>query len=65
MTDLSYRQWGRPTTNKPETILTTAKIWSRVPEGLNAKTGWLTDRQLQCNSDVLWLQATFIRLETF
>jgi hypothetical protein len=41
--DLSSRQGGRPTTNKTATVLTTAKIWSWVPEGLNAKTVWLTD----------------------
>jgi hypothetical protein len=29
--------------DKTATVLTTAKIWSRVPEGLSAKTGWLTD----------------------
>jgi hypothetical protein len=31
--------------------LTTTKIWSWVPEGPNAKKDWLTDRQLQRNSD--------------
>jgi len=37
-TDLSSRQGGRPTTNKTAAVLTTSKIWSWVPEGLNAKT---------------------------
>jgi hypothetical protein len=41
----------RPTTNETATVLTTAKISSRVPEGLNAKADWLTDRQLQSDSD--------------
>jgi hypothetical protein len=29
--------------NKIASVLSTAKIWSWVPEGLNAKTDWLTD----------------------
>jgi hypothetical protein len=45
--DLSSLQGGRPMTNKTAAILTTAKIWSLVPEGLNVKTDgrtdWLTD----------------------
>jgi hypothetical protein len=43
MTDSSSRQGQRPTTNKIATVLTTAKIWSWVPEGLIAKMDWLTD----------------------
>jgi hypothetical protein len=40
-------------------VLTTAKIWSWVPEGLNAKTDGLTDRLSQSNSDsdILIMQA--------
>jgi len=30
-------------TDKTANVLTTAEIWSWVPEGLNAKTNWLTD----------------------
>jgi len=41
----------RPTSNKTATVLTTAKIWSWVPEWFNAKTDWPTDRLLQSNSD--------------
>jgi len=47
MTDSSSSQGERPTANKTSTVLTTAKIWPWVPEGLNAKdwlTDWLTDR---------------------
>jgi len=32
----------RPVLPSGKTVLTTAKIWSRVPEGLNAETDWLT-----------------------
>jgi hypothetical protein len=42
MTDPSSRQGERPRTNKTANLLATTKIWSWVPEGLNAKTGWLT-----------------------
>jgi hypothetical protein len=44
MTDPSFRQGEHPTTYKTTTVFTTTKIWSWVPEGLNAKTDWLTDR---------------------
>jgi len=55
-TDPSSRQGGRPTTNETATVLTTAKIGSRFPEGLNAKTDGLTDRQLYSDSgsDSYW-----------
>jgi len=57
MTDLSSRQGGHLTTNKTAAVLTTDKIWSWVPEGLNAKKKWLTDwltyQQLQSNSITL------------
>jgi len=42
MTDLSSRRGGRPTTNKTADVLTRTKIWSWVPEGLNAKTDRVT-----------------------
>jgi len=42
VTDLSSRQGGRPTTDKTATVSTTARIWSWVPEGIKARTGWLT-----------------------
>jgi len=38
----SPRQGELPTTNKTATVLITTKIWSWVPEGLNAKTDGLT-----------------------
>jgi len=37
---------GSPTTNKTATVWNVTKIWSRVPEGLNAKTDGLTDTHL-------------------
>jgi hypothetical protein len=37
-------QGGRPPTNNTATVLTTANICTRVPEGLNARTDGLTDR---------------------
>jgi len=33
---------GRSPHDKTASVLTTAKIWTWVPEGLNAKTDWLT-----------------------
>jgi len=42
---------GRTPYDKTAIVLTTTKIWSWVPEGLNAKMEGLTDRQLQSNSD--------------
>jgi len=42
MTNPSSCQGGRPVTNKTAIVLTTAETWSCVPEGLNAKTDWLT-----------------------
>jgi len=53
MTDLSSCHGGCPATNKITTVLTTAKTWSWVSEGLSAKTGWLSDwltDQLTVNS---------------
>jgi hypothetical protein len=50
-TDTSSRQGRRPMKNRTITVLTTAKTWPWAPEGLNAKTDWLTDRQSQSNSD--------------
>jgi len=50
-TDPSSCQGGCPTINKIATVLTTAKFWSRVPEGLNANMDGLTDRRLQSNPD--------------
>jgi len=47
MTDPSSRQGERPTTKITAPVLTTTKIWSWVPEGVNAKTA---DWQLQSNS---------------
>jgi len=51
MTYQSSRQTERSTTSKKAIVLTTTKIWSWVQQGLSAKTDWLTDRQLQSNSD--------------
>jgi len=46
VTDTSSRQGARPVTNKASSVLTIPKIWSRVPEGPDAKKDLLTDRQL-------------------
>jgi hypothetical protein len=47
---------GHPMTTIPPLSLTTAKIWSWVPEGISAKmdglTDWLTDRQVYSDLDV-------------
>jgi len=51
VTDLSSRQGERPTKNKTAAVLNATRIWSWVPEGPAAKTDWLTDWQLQSNSD--------------
>jgi hypothetical protein len=51
----SSRQGGCLTTNKIAALLTTNKIWSWIPEGLNAKTDGLTELQLQSNSDSDWM----------
>jgi hypothetical protein len=48
MTDPSSRQGESPTTNKTATALTTAKIWSWVPEGLNAKTKYFFVFLMRC-----------------
>jgi hypothetical protein len=49
MIDLSSRQEAR-SMKKTATVLTTTKVRSWVPEGLNTKkdglTDWLTDRQM-------------------
>jgi len=37
-TDPPSQQRGRPMTNKMAAVLTTTKIWSRVSEGVDAKT---------------------------
>jgi len=41
-TDPSSRQGRCPTSNKTATVLTTAKIWLWVLQGLNVKTDGLT-----------------------
>jgi hypothetical protein len=54
LTDPSSGQEGRPMT-KPQVSLTTAKIWSWFPEGINARTDgltdWLTDGMAVCLID--------------
>jgi hypothetical protein len=61
MTDPSSWQGGRSTTNKTAAVLTTSKIWSWVgsPRGAqrqDGRTDWLTDRQVQSDSDSwLWI----------
>jgi len=42
MTDPSSGQGGHPMTNKTATVLIITKIWSRVPEKLDAKTDWVS-----------------------
>jgi hypothetical protein len=42
MTVSSSRHKARPHDKQNANVLTTTKIWSRVPEGLNAKTDWLS-----------------------
>jgi len=41
LTDPSTRQGRRPMTPS-RNCLSTAEIWSWIPEGLNAKTDWLS-----------------------
>jgi len=42
-TDPVFPSGKTPHNNKTANVLTTAKIWSLVPEGLDAKTDWLTE----------------------
>jgi hypothetical protein len=37
-----------PHNNNTTAVLTTAKIWSGVPEGLSAKADWVTDWLTDC-----------------